>query len=660
VELAAHTIVKTRHEVDPSAKRETILMSPLLLTVALAAAIPAGTTDRKDVLLADFEGADYGDWKVTGEAFGSGPARGTLPNQMPVTGYLGRGLANSYHKGDDSQGTLTSPEFTVCRRRINFLIGGGHHPGLACMNLLVGGKAVRTATGTSRTPQDTEHLHWHSWDVRDLEGRRARIEIVDRKTGGWGHITVDHIVQSDREPPSERDHLLALAAESDRKAALRVKDDPTRPIYHVLAPGNWINDPNGPIFYKGYYHLFYQHNPYGDQWGHMHWGHVRSKDLVRWEHLPIALWPAKSKGEEHCFSGCAAVNNDGRLVLLYTSIGKRDPEHWAAVSEDEQAIRFRKHPANPLLTLKDHGGLKIEDWRDPFVFRAGGRWFMVTGGHRAGGKGGIFLYGSDDLSRWKFRGIPFEGLEANWECPNFFKLGEKWVLIYSPHGPVRYYTGDFDLKTYKFRPGFHGRMDGDNFYAPNCMEDPKGRRILWGWVRGFKEGRGWNGCLTLPRVLGIRADGRLSQGPAPELRKLRGKEWQGGAFPLTENDGVRVLDGLQGDTMEIAAEIEPRSAREIVLRLRRSADGRRGADIRFDGKVLDVAGTRIPCTLTDDKALRLRVFLDRSVLEVYANGSEAVTRVIYPDAKDLGVEVRASGGTAKVNVMRAWPMKSIW
>jgi sucrose-6-phosphate hydrolase SacC (GH32 family) len=632
------------------------LIAPLALSLCVASTDLAEA--RKDILIADFEGADFGDWKATGEAFGRGPAHGTLPKQMPVTGYLGRGLANSYHNGDDSQGTLTSPAFTVRRRRINFLIGGGQFPGETCINLLVAGKVVRTATGKSRTPQDTEHLNWHSWDVRDLDGKEARIEIVDKKTGGWGHITVDHIVQSDRQPPSERDHLLAAAEESVRRAVARARNDPTRPVYHVLPPANWMNDPNGPIYFKGHYHLFYQFNPYGDDWGHMHWGHVRSKDLVHWEHLPIALWPAKTQGEEHVFSGCAAVDKDGRLVLIYTSIGNRPPEQWAAVSEDDQATRFRKHPANPLLTLKDHGGLKIDDWRDPFVSRDGGRWLMVTGGHRAGGKGCIFLYSSDDLARWKYLGVPFAGKEDNWECPNFFRLGDRWVLIYSPHGPVRYYTGDFDAKAPKFTPGYHGRMDGDNFYAPNCTEDPKGRRILWGWVRGFKRDRGWNGGLTLPRVLGVLPDGRLSQEPAAELAALRGKEWKLGRVKL---DGNQVLHGVAGDALEIVAEIAPGDAKAVGLRVRRSDDSKRAVEIRFDGKTLDVAGAKVPFTLAEgEKTLKLRVFLDRSVLEVYANGREAVTRVIDPGAKDLGVEFLVSGGAAVVRSLQVWPMRGIW
>src|SRR5947208_10147472 len=179
--------------------------------LALLLPFAAVAAERPDVLIADFEGEDFGDWKTTGEAFGKGPARGTLSNQMPVTGFLGRGLANSYHGGDDSTGTLTSPPFTVERRHINFLIGGGKHPGETCINLLLDGKVVRTATGPNDRPGGSEQLDWHTWDVAELAGKSAVIEIVDKHTGGWGHINIDHIVQSDQKlqaAPARREFLI--------------------------------------------------------------------------------------------------------------------------------------------------------------------------------------------------------------------------------------------------------------------------------------------------------------------------------------------------------------------------------------------------------------------------------------------------------------------
>jgi fructan beta-fructosidase len=180
--------------------------------IAWGLAAGAGPALRPDILIADFEGKDYGPWKTTGEAFGPGPAQGTLPNQMPVTGYLGHGLVNSYHGGDRATGTLTSPPFKIQRNYFNFLIGGGKHPGQTCMNLLRDGKVVRTATGPNDQPGGSERLDWHTWDVRDLAGKTVVLQIVDNHTGGWGHINIDHIVQSDRKlqaGPAAREIVLA-------------------------------------------------------------------------------------------------------------------------------------------------------------------------------------------------------------------------------------------------------------------------------------------------------------------------------------------------------------------------------------------------------------------------------------------------------------------
>lgn len=157
---------------------------------------------RPDIRVADFEGKDYGAWTAEGEAFGPGPAPGTLPQQMAVDGFEGRGLVNSFHGGDGTTGSLASPPFRIERRFINFLIGGGQHPERAYIALVVDGEAVRTATGPNDKPGGTERLDWASWDVSDLEGRDATIRIVDEATGGWGHINVDHIVQSDKQPPA--------------------------------------------------------------------------------------------------------------------------------------------------------------------------------------------------------------------------------------------------------------------------------------------------------------------------------------------------------------------------------------------------------------------------------------------------------------------------
>lgn len=176
-------------------------MKSAFARVCVAVVGLAARASSSDILVADFEGKDYGTWAATGEAFGPGPAQGTLPPQMEVSGFRGHGLANSFFNGDRTTGTLTSAEFTLERPFINFLIGGGGWSNRTCMNLVIDGKAVRTAVGPNVVPGGSEELAPATWDVRDVIGRKARIEIVDAATGGWGHINVDHIVQSERTPP---------------------------------------------------------------------------------------------------------------------------------------------------------------------------------------------------------------------------------------------------------------------------------------------------------------------------------------------------------------------------------------------------------------------------------------------------------------------------
>ncbi len=173
-------------------------MKRALLTTALLLLATTAATAQDDILIADFEGADYGAWTVEGEAFGPGPAEGTLEGQMNVSGHRGKRLVNSYFKGDATTGTLTSPPFKIERKLINFLIGGGGYEKETFVCLLVDGQPVRTAVGPNTVPGGSEALHWQSWDVSELAGKSAVIQIVDARTGGWGHINVDQIVQSNR------------------------------------------------------------------------------------------------------------------------------------------------------------------------------------------------------------------------------------------------------------------------------------------------------------------------------------------------------------------------------------------------------------------------------------------------------------------------------
>ena len=357
-------------------------------------------------------------------------------------------------------------------------------------------------------------------------------------------------------------------------------------------------------------------------------------------------------------------------MIFYTSIGRGKgadvhAEQWAALGSDD-LLTWQKHPANPILSEALHGGMKVYDWRDPFHFENDGRHYLALGGNLNQAKGGqavVLLYEAlnDDLTRWRFRGELFRHPDPqvkNIECPNFFRLGKKWALIVSPYGRVEYFIGDFDPAQGVFRFQTRGLLDhGDQFYAPNTLLNQGKRRLLWGWVRGFKGGQGWNGCLTVPRDLSLDADANLRQQPAGELKKLRGREIRPANARLT--DTVMMVPGVRGNALELDAEFEPETAQTVGLKIRRSQGEARDLRIAFDGRQLDVAGAKVPFTLIrGERRLRLQVFVDRSVVEVFVNGRGCMTRVIEALDPEAQVELFATGGSARVR-LRAWPVQPI-
>lgn len=482
---------------------------------------------------------------------------------------------------------------------------------------------------------------------------------------GWseeGYIRIyDFSVEGDMVPWDEcysRERLLERAQRGVDHMAAIVKDDPNRPLYHLQPPANWNNDPNGTLHYKGYYHVFYQHNPFDDRWDWMHWGHMRSKDLVKWEHLPIALWPSLELGENHCFSGSAIVNRMGEPMLFYTSIGDRAPEQWVAIPMDDELITWKKHPDNPILDINDHKGEVIEDWRDPQLIHEGDETFMVVGGHPEDMGGSIMLYKAlnDELTEWDYLGTAFSGDEGNWECPNFFRIGDKFVLIYSPYGDVRYYTGTFDLENYTFNPEKQGWVDhGSNYYAPNTFEDESGRRLLLGWIPGFKKNQGWQSAMTVPRHLTVSPEGWLLQNPVEELVELRGENLHSDEFVVSRSTDIKI----PGQEFEMVIEFENISATGYGIILNTEEDQ---FMIAFSGDVL-IFGERdidlAPYDLGSKKTMRL--LYDRTVLELYLNdGIVCATSVVYPDRMNPGWRFFADDGDVKVGSMDIWKMGTIY
>ncbi|MFZ2642507.1 MAG: glycoside hydrolase family 32 protein [Verrucomicrobiia bacterium] len=716
---------------------------PCLLAVTLAM-LSARAAD--DVILADFEGKDYGNWKTTGEAFGIGPAQGTLPRQMKVSGYLGHGLVNSFHGGDKPTGTLTSPEFKIERRYVRFLIGGGGWPDKTCMNLLVDGKVVRSATGPNVKPGGSETLEPVSWDVSEFAGKTARIQIVDNATGGWGHINVDQIALTDKQPPkllanpkrefkigtrylnipikngapkrkvsvfvdgkpevvldieladakpdwwafmevsAWRGRTVALQADklpedsvaltqiepSDEiKGAENIYREPLRPQFHFSSKRGWNNDPNGMVFYRGEYHLFYQHNPYGWPWGNMHWGHAVSRDLLHWQELGDKLAPDEMGP---MFSGSAVVDwkntsglgKDGQppQVLIYTAAGHPTVQCIASSTDGRTFTKFSGNPVVKEFTPGNRDPKVI--WHEPAQ-----KWVMTLyvgfpdpAKKDAKGKPArrdtIHFLGSPDLKNWAV----MSQTEGFYECPDFFELPvdgdankKKWVLTAASSD---YVIGTFDGA--KFTPdteklkGHRGR----GFYAAQTFSDipaKDGRRIQIGWLQAPSPGMPFNQAMSLPLELKLvsTAEGpRLTWTPVRELQKLRAKSHRPGTRTLKEGD-ANPFAGVSGELFEVRADFTPSTDATVTFNIR-------GVEIAYDAakQELIVNHHRAPAPLRNGRQ-RLIIYADRTALEVFASdGLTYVPMPVIPKAEDRSLGLSVKGGTAQFTALEAHELRSAW
>lgn len=462
--------------------------------------------------------------------------------------------------------------------------------------------------------------------------------------------------------------------------------DPHRPRYHFLPPSGWLNDPNGFIYHRGVYHLFYQHNPAGGFHADIHWGHAVSPDLARWQHRPIALAPTPDGPDAGgCWSGSAAIVG-GRPVLFYSGVY---PQTVCMATGDDDLDTWVKHPT-PLIAAPPPGfGGDPADFRDPYVWRAGDTWYMVMGSRVPGGGGAVLLYRSADARAWDYAGPLLIGdptareplwTGTVWECPNLFPLDGRHVLLVSYQematGELLYtgYTvGDFDGQ---WRSAGRPRLleHGGSMYAPQVTVDEAGQAILIGWLTearpaAAQRAAGWSGVMSLPRVLSLGDDDTLRFRPAPALAGLRGERFHVQPRTLRPGD-ANPLAGVRGGGLEIDVTFDPAGATAFGLRL---------TEAGFPGDVAAVVGDvaagtvtlRRPWAVGPGRAVaaaaplpagpvRLRVFLDRSVVEVFVDDRAVLSGRIYPDAPEaLDVALFAEGGAAAV-AGEVWAMGDSW
>lgn len=443
-----------------------------------------------------------------------------------------------------------------------------------------------------------------------------------------------------------------------------------RPAFHVTGGIGWINDPNGFSVYQGEYHLFYQYHPYSTNWGPMHWGHIKTKDFIRWERLPIALAPDTTYDSDGCFSGSAVELPDGRQLLMYTGV-RRVRQKDGMVNEYQtqcvaigDGVNYEKYEGNPVLSGKDlpEGG-SVLDFRDPKLWREGDTYYVVVGNRTPDGSGAILLYESQDAFCWSFRGV----LDAcrnqygrMWECPDFFPLDGKHVLLTSPQEmtPIglEFHAGNgtvcligrYDPEQKKFTREQVQAVDyGIDFYAPQTMKTPDGRRIMIAWMQNWEtsncqpaDARCF-GEMTLPRELRVR-DGRLVQNPVRELEQYRRNRV---AYQNVILTGETNLQGISGRVIDLSVTVRPVNQSRLYhwFKLKLAEDGEHVTVIRYKADCSTVRVDRTRCGFPHDIVhvrdfpvrpqqgnIKFRVILDRHSMELFVNeGEQAASFILY-------------------------------
>lgn len=475
--------------------------------------------------------------------------------------------------------------------------------------------------------------------------------------------------------------------EIDKKKE-QVKMGAMRQYYHFMPQTGWLNDPNGLIYFRGKYHLFYQYNPYYGFWDYIHWGHAVSEDMVHWRFLPLALAPSEPYDDYirgGCFSG-SAIEHEGKLFLIYTGAANHGNgnEQTQCIAYSEDGIHFEKYDGNPV--LKAPQGIPSSQFRDPKVWKHEDTYYMVCGASREN-KAQVLLYRSKDMFHWEYVNVLAESRGEwgfMWECPDFYQLGDKYVLTVSPMGAGEhtaiYFVGDFEYHTGKFIYHTVGEIDwGLDYYAPQSFLTEDGRRVMigwaneWEWMSSWKDWgptykEGWCGFYSIPREVRLMGDYTLQFIPIEELHMLRkdgAKKEQLVVSP--EGKELSAGDGVSFE-MKMKVILEQTDAERMELNLR-CGNGKRlictfdfkHAEIIIDRDHADgwsKGRSRSAIKMNGKKKLDIHIFSDKSSVEIFTDQyqNNHSNNIFAQDVQNR-IQIRTYGGNAVIKEFETYGME---
>ena len=597
-------------------------------------------------------------------------------------------------------GTLSSSTFTLSNTgHITFLLGAGFDYTKTYVAVFDAKTDERLGTRGNHLfnePQFTDVYIRVVWDLSEHLGKSLYIQLVDEDDGDYyDYLNFDGLkvnLTSEEVSYYEADQMIrsGLAPSEHMIDAVNRYVDMNlwkvnledKPNYHVTGKIGWINDPNGFVYYNNQYHLFYQHNPRDVVWGPMHWGHVVSDDLIKWQYLPIALAPDQTYDSHGVFSG-SAIEKDGKLYLIYT--GNMIGEQVQAIAYSDDGITFEKYEENPVIDFSHlPSSASTVDFRDPKVWLHNGEYYMVVGSRQASNPyGQVLMFKSSDLKEWRYAGKPYYGTELTfdklgrmWECPDIFELSGREVLIMSPqdipghrngYGTV-YIVGDLNYTNGRLENIIYDDIEeidyGFDFYAPQTMIDDQGRRIMVAWMQSWNRTPltsrlGFAGMMTLPRELTL-INNILYQTPVQEIENYRTNEV---IETVTLNQQTYENEQIFGHSQELILSIEPGTGKSGVKlfvgdneeTLVYYEDGyvyldrTKSTQSRISASMIHNI-TRAPAELVDGK-VELRIFIDKYSVEIFINGGrKTITSTVLP-TKDAQQIIFFSEGNSKFDII---------
>jgi fructan beta-fructosidase len=632
----------------------------------------------------DFEAGTLVNWTASGDAvstrqptYGDNTAaRGNVPCGLQgdhwigtYENYDGVGGAPGDTRGDGPVGTLTSQSFTIQKRYITFLMGGGNHPGITGVKLVCEAQEYPMSTGFN-----SESMAPVTFDAQTLIGKSATLVIHDLATGGWGHINADNFQASD-EPAPIGFRLTPGIPAADSPAT--GYDQQHRPQFHFTSRRNWLNDPNGMVFDGEKYHLFFQHNPLGTGWGNMTWGHAVSTDMIHWRQVDHALLPYQVEGRSGTiYSGTAVVDHNNSLGLQVSSRKTLAAFYTYAHSPFYQALAYSAD-GGVTWGYHDYGRAVVPNQgfddgeRDPKVFwhEASQKWVMVL--WVQGNPGRVRFFTSTNLKDWGFE----SDLMRDWafECMDMFPLPvdgnpaqAKWVIY---DASFDYEIGSFNGSTFQTEAGPFKASHGSFYAAQSFNQAPNGRVTQVGWMNGGPNsaaayGVPFNQQMSFPCDLTLRTtpDGvRLCANPVPEISALVTSTHEVANQPLASSNLLAGAGSL--DLVDVSMEFEPGTATEVVIDLPRSSvrynvsnstltftDVNGNASSLVDGTLATRAGR-----------VKLRLLLDRLSLEAYAfDGEKFGSHYLNPNHGTATPSIHAVGGQGWVHSLSVKKLASAW